>query len=137
MKARNMQSYRSRNHSKFIIKYHIIFTCKYRKNLLIKIGDDVKQIMYDISDKNDFEILEMEVDKNHIHFMVSSIPTISPCQIVRCLKQKSTNEIWKMYPGYMKKHFWNENTLWTDGYFVSSIGEVSSETLKKYIQNQG
>jgi len=42
-----------------------------------------------------------------------------------------------MFPQYLSKHFWKEKTFFTDGYFVSTIGEVSSETLKKYIQNQG
>lgn len=56
------KNYKSKNHSKFILTYHIIFTCKYRKKLLIKYGEDVKQIMYDISKKYDFDIKEMEVD---------------------------------------------------------------------------
>ena len=127
------KNYKSKNHSKFILTYHIIFTCKYRKKLLIKL----KQIMFDISKKYDFEIKEMEVDKDHIHMMISSVPKISPLQIVRVLKQQSTIEIWKMYRNELKKQYWNENTFWTDGYFCSTIGEVSSKTLKHYIQNQG
>ena len=91
------KKYQSKNHSKFLLTYHIIFTCKYRKKLLIKFGEYIKQIMFDISKKYDFEILEMEVDKDHIHLMVSSVPKLSPLQIVRVLKQQSTIEIWKMY----------------------------------------
>ena len=131
------KNYKNKNHSKFILTYHIIFTCKYRKKLLIKYGEDVKQIMYDISKRYDFDIKEMEVDKDHIHMMISSVPKISPLQIVRVLKQQSTIEIWKMYRNELKKQYWIENTFWTDGYFCSTIGEVSSETLKHYIQNQG
>ena len=81
------KNYKSKNHSKFILTYHIIFTCKYRKKLLIKYGEDIKQIMYDISKRYDFDIKEMEVDKDHIHMMISSVPKISPLQIVRVLKQ--------------------------------------------------
>lgn len=131
------KNYKSKNHSKFILTYHIIFTCKYRKKLLIKYGEDVKQIMYDISKRYDFEIKEMEVDKDHIHMMVSSAPKISPLQIVRVLKQQSTIQMWRRYASELKKQYWKENTFWTDGYFCSTIGEVSSETLKHYIQNQG
>lgn len=72
------KNYQSKNHSKFILTYHIIFTCKYRKKLLIKYGEDIKQIMFDISKKYDFKIKEMEVDKDHIHIMISSAPKISP-----------------------------------------------------------
>ena len=130
-------NYKSKNHSKFILTYHIIFVCKYRKKLLINYGEDVKQIMYDISKRYDFDIKEMEVDKDHIHMMISSVPKISPLQIVRMLKQQSTIQMWRRYASELKKQYWKENTFWTDGYFCSTIGEVSSETLKHYIQNQG
>ena len=131
------KNYKSKNHSKFILTYHIIFTCKYRKKLLIKYGEDVKQIMYDISKRYDFDIKEMEVDKDHIHMMISSVPKISPLQIVRVLKQQSTIQMLRRYASELKKQYWKENTFWTDGYFCSTIGEVSSKTLKHYIQNQG
>lgn len=92
--------------------------------------------MFDISNKYHFSIREMEVDKDHIHMTIESEPKISPLMIVRILKQQSTVRIWKIY-GKESKHYWKENTFWTDGYFVSSIGEVSSKILKKYIENQG
>ena len=136
-KNKSNKNYKSKNHSKFILTYHIIFTCKYRKKLLIKYGEDVKQIMYDISKRYDFDIKEMEVDKDHIHMMISSVPKISPLQIVRVLKQQYTIQMWRRYASELKKQYWKENTFWTDGYFCSTIGEVSSKTLKHYIQNQG
>ena len=131
------KNYKSKNHSKFLLTYHIIFVCKYRKKLLIKYGEDIKQIMFDISKNYNFIIKEMEVDKEHIHMMIESVPKISPLQIVRVLKQQSTFVIWKLYKNELQKQFWKENTFWTDGYFISTIGEVSSNTLKHYIQNQG
>ncbi len=74
---------------------------------------------------------------DHLHLMISSTPSLSPMQIVRKLKQESTIGMWKLFPQELQKHFWKENTFWTDGYFISSIGEVSVETLRHYIQNQG
>lgn len=129
--------YKSKNHSKFLLRYHIIFVCKYRKQLMVQYGNYVKSIMLDISEKYDFKIIEIEVDKDHIHLMVESEPKVSPLMIVRALKQQTTVQLWNMFPQYLSKHFWKEKTFFTDGYFVSTIGEVSSETLKKYIQNQG
>ena len=130
------KNYKSKNHSKFLLTYHLIFVCKYRKKLLVKYGDDIKQIMFDISKKYDFDIKVMEVDKDHIHIMVESVPKLSPLQIVRVLKQESTIHIWRICYKELRKHYWNENTFWTDGYFCSTIGKVSSKTLKHYIQNQ-
>lgn len=103
---------------------------------MIRFGEFVKESMIQISDKYDFTILEIEVDKNHIHLLVESEPKISPLMIVRVLKQQTTIRLWKRFESSLKKYFWKEKTFFTDGYFVSTIGEVSSETLKKYIQNQ-
>jgi len=93
--------------------------------------------MFDISKKYYFVIKEMEVDKDHIHMMIESVPKLSPLMIVRILKQQSTITIWRIYKKELKVRFWKKNTFWTDGYFVSTIGEVSSKTLKHYIENQG
>lgn len=100
-------------------------------------GEDIKQILFDISKNYDFAIKEMEADKDHIHLMIESIPKLSLLMIIRILKQQSTMEIWRIYKKELKKYFWKENTFWTDGYFVSTIGEEGSKTLKNYIQNQG
>lgn len=49
----------------------------------------------------------------------------------------TTYHLWQNYRPFLKQHFWKENTFWTDGYFVCSVGEASPETIRKYIQNQG
>ena len=82
------KNYKSKNHSNFILTYHIIFTCKYRKKLLVKYGDEIKQIMFNIGNKYDFDIKEMEVDKDHIHLMIDSLPKIPP--IANCTSFKTT-----------------------------------------------
>lgn len=127
-----------KNHSKFLIKYHIILVCKYRKQLLVgAVEYDMKKIMRHISEMSDFDIEVMETDKDHLHMMVRSDPKLSPLQIVRRLKQMSTSAVWKKYRDFLRHNFYKEHTFWTDGYFVSSIGNVSQETIKKYIENQG
>ena len=133
-----LKEYISKNHSKFIIKYHIILVCKYRKQLLVgAVEYDMKKIMRHISEMSDFDIEVMETDKDHLHMMVRSEPKLSPLQIVRRLKQMSTSAVWKKYRDFLRHNFYKEHTFWTDGYFVSSIGNVSQETIKKYIENQG
>jgi len=131
--------YTSKNHSKYLIMVHLIFVCKYRKKLLIKFGKQIKQILNDIAEEKDFEITEMEVDKDHIHLLVSYNPTQSILDIVRLLKQISTYRIWRQNSNhnYLAKQFWIENTFWSDGYFACSIGNVSKDIIEKYIQNQG
>ena len=131
--------YVSRNHSKYLLMCHLIFVCKYRKKLLIKYGEEIKHLFYDIAEEKDLNIIEMEVDKDHIHTLVQYPPTKSILEIVRCFKQMSTYIIWRQNNNqiYLKKHFWKENTFWSDGYFACSIGNVSKEIIEKYIQEQG
>jgi putative transposase len=128
--------YKTKSHSKFLITYHIIFVVKYRKKLLKKYGDDVKQLISEVAKPSDFNITEMEVDKDHIHLIVESVPKISPLQIIKKLKQETTVNIWKLHPE-LKEHFWKEKTFWSDGYFCCSIGNASIETVRKYIKSQG
>lgn len=131
--------YISKNHSKYLLMVHLIFVCEYRKYLLVRYGDEVKQVLNDIAEEKDFEVIEMEVDKDHIHLLVSYNPTQSILDIVRFLKQMSTYRIWRQNNNHLhlSKQFWKEKTFWSDGYFACSIGNVSKETIEKYIQNQG
>ena len=131
--------YISQNHSKHLLMIHLIFSVKYRKKLLIKYGEEIKQLFYDIAEEKDLNIIEMEVDKDHIHILVQYSPTKSILEIVRHFKQISTYRIWRQNNNqtYLKKQFWKEKTFWGDGYFACSIGQVSKETIEKYIQNQG
>ena len=129
--------YISQNHSKHLLMAHLILVCKYRKELLIRYGEEIKAILYDISEENDLSIIEMEVDKNHVHLLVQYPPTKSILEIVRLFKQVSTYRIWRQNNNYnyLKRHFWEERTFWTDGYFACSIGQVSKEVIEKYIQD--
>jgi putative transposase len=131
--------YTTRNHSKYCLMAHLIFVCKYRKRLLDRLGVDVKPIMYTIAEDNDFGIVEMETDKDHIHLLIGYNPTQSILDIVRLLKQIPTYRIWRNRGNiqYLRKHFWKENTFWSDGYFACSIGQVSKDVIEKYIQTQG
>lgn len=129
--------YESKNHNKFLLRYHVIFICKYRKNLMTRFREFVKETMIQISNKYDFTIFEIEVDKNHIHLTIESEPKISPLMIIMVLKQQTTIRLWNRFESSLRKYFWKEKTFFTDGYFISTIGEISSKTLKKYIENQG
>ena len=132
--------YHSKKHCKYMIKLHIIFVTKYRKELLVgELDDDMKQIIHEISQMDDslFSIDSMETDKDHVHMLVDVDPSVSATSIVSRIKQMSTIRIWKKYGAELKKSYWKENTFWSDGYFVCSTGDASMETIKKYIEEQG
>ena len=96
--------------------------------------------MLNIASKYDFIIEIQEIDPlkpDHWHCLVSSIPTLSPMQIVHVLKPQSTFELWKLYPKYLSTFYWKNHELQTSGYFCSSIDNASNETVQKYIEEQG
>ena len=121
-----------------MLQIHLIFVVKYRKKLLNEsLKYDMLQKLFDISKRYDFEIKTMNSDIDHLHMLISIKPSISVSQIVRVLKQESTVYIWKKYKQLLKLHFWKEHTFWSDGYFVSSIGNANEKTIQKYIAEQG
>ena len=131
-------SYITKNHKKFYIKIHLILVCKYRKKLLLNgIEDFVKQTIFDISKTSDFTIDIMETDKDHIHILLQYNPADSVTRIASILKQYSTYKAWREHKKMLLHHYWKEKTLWSDGYFAASIGQVSQETIERYIEHQG
>lgn len=134
-----MSQWKSKNHSKYLLQYHLIFVCKYRKKLLVSnsISNDIKRLSEEICNKHNVIIRYMETDKDHIHFMIETEPTIKLSDLVRTTKSYTTYHIWKKYHNYLSKYFWKERTFWADGYFICSVGNVSEKVLKEYIENQG
>lgn len=131
--------YYSKNHSKCLLMVHLIFVCKYRKKLLIEYGEQIQNIFREIAGEKYFEIIAMEIDKDHIHLLARYPPTKSILDIVRLLKQVSTYRIWRQNNNrvLLSKYFWKEKIFWSRGYFACSIGNVSQTTIESYIKNQG
>ena len=130
--------YYRHNRRKYSLKVHIVLETKYRKQLLKgSIADDVKQKILDIADTRGYEIIAMETDKDHIHFLLSYDATDRVCDIVKIVKQETTYYLWQKYNSVLSKQYWKKKIFWSDGYFACSIGEVSSATIQKYIESQG
>ena len=95
------------------------------------------QKLFDISKKYDFEIKIMNSDENHLRMLISMKPSISISQIVRVLKQQTNYWAWQNYETYLKQFYWKANHLWTRGYFCSTVGNVSADTVHEYLERQG
>ena len=129
--------YNRHNRRKYSLKVHIVLVNKYRKLLQGSIADDVKQKILDIANTRVYEIIAMETDKDHIHFLLSYDATDRVCDIVKIVKQETTYYLWQKYNSVLSKQYWKKKIFWSDGYFACSIGEVSSATIQKYIESQG
>lgn len=130
--------YYRHNRRKYSLKVHIVLVTKYLKQLLQgSIANDVKQKILDIANTRGYEIIAMETDKDHIHFLLSYDATDRVCDIVKIVKQETTYYLWQKYNSVLSKQYWKKKIFWSDGYFACSIGEVSSATIQKYIESQG
>ena len=136
--SHKIDKYQHRRHNKNLLMVHLIFATKYRKLLFIGVfRSHVKQYIYDTCERYHWYVKRMETDKDHIHILLQYNPTDSITKIVSTLKQHSTYQAWKYYEPMLIKHYWKERTLWSDGYFAASIGQVSQATIEHYIENQG
>ena len=104
-------TYKTNSHSRYLLQFHIILVCKYRKKLLSSdnIQADIKRLSNIVSQKHNVIIRYMETDKDHIHYMIETTPVINLSDFVRTLKSYTTYHIWKKYPAYLTKYFWKEN----------------------------
>lgn len=130
--------WKSKNRHKYLLQYHVIFVCKYRKKLIdLEMSNVLKQLSYEICKRHNVRICAMETDQDHIHYMLALEPTMSVSKIVNLLKSYTTYHMWKMYSAQLHQQFWLEHTFWTDGYFACTVGNVSERQLQRYIENQG
>ena len=98
---------------------------------------NITQKIFDIANAYGYEIIAIETDKDHIHFLLSYDTTDKVFDIVKIVKQETTYYLWHKYGSLLSKQYWKKKIFWSDGYFACSIGEVSSATIQKYIENQG
>jgi len=129
----------SKNHSKFLIKLHFVFAVKYTKQLLTeKLNEDMLAIIKNVCLEKNYVIDALQSDIAHLHLLVDIEPKISALQVAHQVKQISTFRLYKtIHKPFLKTQFWKENTFFSDGYFVCSTGDASTETIQKYIEEQG
>ena len=130
-----MQNYRKTSHTQFDIKFHLIWTTKYRKPVLTgKVGTRVRDLIREICTTHNIEILKGHVSKDHIHIFISSPPQISVSKIAQYLKGKTSRKLLQEFPT-LNKIFWGQH-LWGRGYYAVSSGNITDELIMEYIQNQ-
>ena len=120
----------------FNINYHIVWSTKYRRKVLTpNIENRLKEILIDVGKQKGFEIEEIEVGlQDHVHVFVSAIPKISISYIAKMMKGISGRLLLKEFPEITKKLYNGE--LWNPSYYVETIGPISEEEIKRYIQDQ-
>lgn len=130
-----MEEYRKGAHTVYDIKYHIVWTTKYRYHVLkgevaLRARDLIRQtcLAYDI------RIIKGHVGKDHSHLFVSAPPTRSPSRLIQGLKGRSSRKL-QMEFSQLNKRYWGRH-MWGRGHFCASSGNVTDEMIKAYIEGQ-
>ena len=129
------ERYRRGAHTVTDFKYHFVWKTKYSYGVLK--GDlalRFRDIVREICSEHRMEIMKGNIRSNHIHVLVSAPAHLSPAKIVQILKGKSSYRLQREFP-QLQKRYWGRH-LWARGYFGSTVGAVTEDQIKKYIENQ-
>ena len=116
-----------------LINYHFVFCPRYRRKVfdIPKVEKRFKEVIKNICDDLEIEIIAIECDRDHVHMFLNCLPTLSPADIMQKIKGVSSKILREEFKVLEKMP-----SLWTRSYFVSTAGNVCSETIKKYVENQ-
>ena len=120
--------------ARYRIGYHLVWIPKYRRKIMTRIvAETVKTSISDACAGQDFTMLALETDMDHVHVFVSAKPSVSPADIARILKGASSRAVRKHHPDVASKC--GERGLWAQSYYVGTVGDMSAEALRHYIEN--
>jgi len=115
----------------------VIFCPKYRHKILTgKVSDRLKEICLEVATAHDFEITDIETDKDHVHMIINCNPRYGVTKCIQVLKQVTAYRLFEEFPHIRKNKLWG-GKFWSRSSFVSTVGSVSLEVVKQYIENQG
>ncbi len=132
-----MSEYIHKSHNVTVLIYHVVFPAKYRRVVFDEDVDSVvKEVCLEIEKRYQVKFLEIGSDKDHIHFLLQTVPTYSVTKIVTIIKSITAREVFARCPQVRKKLWGGE--FWTDGYFANTVGRQGNEsTIGNYVKKQG
>jgi len=132
-----MSEHITKRHNKTLLLYHIVCPLKYRRGIItVTIGESLKDICLQISERYEIHFIEIGNEPDHVHFLVQSVPKMTVSEIIRTIKSITAKQLFQRHPE-IKAKLWGGN-FWTSGYYVNTVGQYGNEeVIKKYIENQG
>lgn len=132
-----MSTYIHKSHNVSVLIYHFVCPAKYRRVVFSEAVDNsLKEICLEISYRYEFSFIEIGTDKDHVHFLIQSVPTLSPTKIIQAVKSITAKEIFRKHPEVKQKLWGGE--FWSKGFYVNTVGRHGDEnTITKYVQTQG
>jgi putative transposase len=131
LSAKDLEDRRESN-SVSLINFHFVFVPKRRKPILVgAVAERLQEIIFETVVEHQWKLIALEVMPDHVHLLVNVKPTDSAAQVARWVKGRAAHHLRKEFP-----HLLRLPSLWTPSYFIGSVGNVSTEIVRKYIENQ-
>lgn len=125
--------YRSNNNVVYSCKYHVVWCPKYRRKVLVDgVDERFKQIAREVAGEMGFEIMEMEAMPDHVHMLLEVDPQLGIHRAVKRIKGRTSRDLRQEFP-WLRRRL---PSLWTNSYFVSTVGGAPLSAVKQYIENQ-
>ena len=126
-----------KSHNVSVLLYHFVCPAKYRRVVFMETVDQsLKEICLEISKRFEIVFIEIGTDKDHVHFLIQSVPMLSPARIIQTIKSITAKEIFRLHPEVKIKLWGGE--FWTKGFYVNTVGRQGNEyTIKEYVKQQG
>jgi len=126
-------AYKSNQSIVYSCKYHVVWCPKYRRRVLTSEAEErLKAILREVAEERQAEIIELEVMPDHVHLLVEVDPQFGIHRLIRLMKGRSSHHLREEFP-WLKSRL---PTLWTNSYFVSTVGGAPLAVIKQYIENQ-
>ena len=125
--------YKSNNNVVYSCKYHVVFCPKYRRKVLVdQVETRLRELVVEVCNENDIDLLEMEIMPDHVHLLLEVDPQFGIHKAIKMIKGRSSHVLRKEF-----KHLTTKiPTLWTNSYFVSTVGGAPLSAVKQYIESQ-
>ena len=132
-----MSEYIHKSHNVNVLMYHYVCPAKYRRVVFSEAVDKtLKETCEEIAKRYEIRFLEIGTDKDHVHFLVQSVPSYSPTKIIKLIKSITAKQIFEKHPEVKQKLWGGE--FWSDGYYVSTVSKHGNEeVISNYVKNQG
>ena len=125
--------YRSNNNVVYSCKYHVVFCPKYRRRVLVDgVDERFREIAQQVADEMRFDIIEMEAMPDHVHMLLEADPQLGIHKAVKRIKGRTSHDLREEFP-WLKRRM---PSLWTNSYFVSTVGGAPLSIVKQYIESQ-
>ena len=130
------ERYKKGAHTVLDLKYHCVWKTKYGHPVLRgELGLGLRRVLREIAAEKKLSIVKGNIRANHVHLLVSPPSYYSPAKMMQYLKGKSSYRLQREYGRLLKKHYWGQH-LWSRGYFCATVGAVTEEQVKAYIEEQ-